>query len=519
MDLVAIAMRTKGVMDAGLILWFVVGFPTSRISRISKGGQPNIIILFSDDVGYGDFRTFGHPTQEWTGVDRMATEGRYPIRAGMFGHPHVFGPISTGGLPRNEITIPEALKDAGYVTGMSGKWHLGTNKNRPNDGYHLPHNHGFDYVGINLPISQFWNCNPKLYTVPQMKVCYLYRNDTIIEQPINLNTLTSRLVNDTKEFINANQHRPFFFLLSFPQAHPALFASPKFVGKSKRGLYGDSINEMGWVIEELLSHLVDTGIEKDTLVVFLSDQGPVRDGCGDGGSAGLLRGGKGSSWEGGVRVPAVAWWPGTIKPGSFSGNPVSTMDLFPTALELAGLTNYTKDKNLVIDGKAINDITQKDTTKSGQDALFFYFNGEITAVRYKQYKIHYFAFRPLGDVMDELGEYRCNYTDFSKLHPLFAMNNIGTRHNPPLIFNIDLDPEESMELDPNTTENKELLETVEDLVQSHKASLIPVQSEFAKPMKPELFPCCNPPFCTCNYKEAILPDPHKVKAGPTTIQK
>ncbi|XP_039262035.2 arylsulfatase-like isoform X1 [Styela clava] len=515
--LVVIAVLCGVIFLAYFVIW-----PTPS-SRVANGGKPNIIILLADDTGYGDFQTYGHPTQEWTAVDRMAKEGikfthwsspasvcspsraalltgRYPIRSGIFGKNTVFMDGSIGGLPHREITIAEALRDVGYATGMVGKWHLGINKKNSTDGKNLPMHHGFEYVGINLPYTQLWFCDPKKYNIAQMRSCFVYQNDKIIEQPIKFETLTARLVDDTKEFIDNNKHHPFFFLLSFPQTHAALFSDPRFAQTSKRGRYGDSVNEMGWAIGQVLDQLKYLGIDEDTLVLFLSDQGPMVDGCGEAGDAGVFRGGKATMWEGGVRVPAVAWWPGTISPGTVSHATISTMDILPTALKLAGAEDYLEERKIAIDGKVINDVVKTDTTESFHEALFYYCSDILMSARYKKYKIHYYTVDPMVSGIVSEGGGRCEYSNRTKLFNIFSCEHRAKKQDPPLIFNYEADPQEQISLDATTKENQILLDIIADLVQTHKASIIPVQSEIDKPYYRSITPCCNPPACTCNYK-------------------
>ncbi|XP_039250986.2 arylsulfatase-like [Styela clava] len=515
---------------AGLTMVAVMGSVVYVYLPEPSNGKhpPNVIIMLADDVGYGDLQSYGHPTQERNPIDRMINEGikftdfhspspmcspsrasiltgRYPIRAGIFGHGNVFAPHSSGGLPKREITLPEILKEGGYKTGMVGKWHLGNNAKNRTDGEYLPYHHGFDYVGTILPHSQMWACDPKKYKVSQMRSCFLYQNDTLIEQPINLNTLTPRLVKDTKNFITDNKDRPFFFLLSFPQTHSAVFANPSFYGKSKRGIYGDAVNEMGWAVGEVLDHLVEVGIEKDTFVVFLSDQGPLKDGCKNGGATGFYRGGKATTWDGGIRVPAAAWWPGTIKPNQVSDTTLSMMDLFPTILKFSGLSNHTILDKVTIDGKEINEILLEGDKESPHEALFYYYGEALNAVRYERYKIHYYTMSFVKDAMNSLGDQRCDYTNFFSIEQIvFGFKSRSTKHDPPLIFDIVADPEEIVPLDQSDPKYKNILKKVDDIVQDHKKSIVPVESEVDKPRILDLIPCCNYPRCTCNYNEEIM---------------
>nr|XP_039262179.1 arylsulfatase-like [Styela clava] len=505
-------------MSVAVSLYFIL---TNNYNESQE--QPNIIIMYADDTGYADFQTYGHPTQEWNGVDRMAQEGikftqlstpspictpsraalltgRYPIRTGVFGKNGVFLPSSSGGLPNREITIAKALRDVGYVTGMVGKWHLGINKNSSTDGYYLPHNHGFDYVGTILPHTVSDTCNPEKYNVRQMRSCFLYRNDTIVEQPINLTTLTKRLVVDAKHFIDTNKNNPFFFLFSFPQTHTALFASPEFLGKSKRGIYGDMVNEMGSSINEIMDQLIDLKMEKRTLVIFLSDHGPKLDGCGDGGSPGVFRGGKTSTWEGGIRVPAVAWWPGTIKPGIVSDAVLSSLDIFPTVLKIAG-SNYIERHNLTIDGHVNDEVIKGLKSESNDETLFFYHSGVLTAARHQQYKIHFYKFRLAVDIMEKLDEMiRCDYTSSTVQDAIYDMETKASKQDIPLIYDIEKDPQESFPLDPESEEYQKVLKLVVQQVQAHNASILAVESEIDKPYTNDA-PCCNPPLCKCNYNE------------------
>ncbi|MGB9625015.1 MAG: sulfatase family protein, partial [Phycisphaerae bacterium] len=262
---------------------------------------PNLVILFADDLGYGDLCCYGHPSIRTPNLDRMASEGlrftdfysaapvctpsraalltgRLPIRSGMVGTTrHVLFPDSKGGLPASEITIAEALKTKGYATACVGKWHLG---HLPQ---YLPTRNGFDsYYGI--PYSN------------DMKPSPILRNEEVIEEPAVQETLTPRYTDEAIKFIRREKDKPFFLYLAYNFPHVPLHVSDRFKDKSLRGLYGDVVEEIDWSVGEVLRTLRELGLAEKTLVVFSSDNGPWLIKNQHGGSAGLLRDGKGSTW-------------------------------------------------------------------------------------------------------------------------------------------------------------------------------------------------------------------------------
>ena len=322
---------------------------------LAAAKPPNIIIIMADDLGYGDLGCYGHPSIRTPNLDRMAAEGlrftdfysganlctpsraalltgRLPVRSGMAGGPgrHVLYPTSTGGLPTNEITIATALKSVGYKTACIGKWHLG---HLPQ---FLPNSHGFDHF-FGLPYSNdmdpvtaktrrddSFSNNPKSenFNVP------LIRNGEILERPVKQNTLTKRYTEEAIRFIKANKKQPFFIYFPHTFPHVPLFASENFKGKSARGRYGDTVEEIDWSVGQVLETLRKEKLAENTLVIFTSDNGPWLMMKENGGSAGLLRDGKAGTWEGGHRVPAIAWWLGKIKPERVTSEVTSAMDIF-----------------------------------------------------------------------------------------------------------------------------------------------------------------------------------------------
>ena len=443
-------------------------------NEIEQNLKPNFIIVFVDDMGYGDLGSYGHPTIYTPNLDKMAYEGqkwtqfysassvctpsraalltgRLPIRNGMIGKRNrVLFPNSKYGLPNSEITIAEKLKESGYKTAAIGKWHLGHKKE------YLPLQHGFDYYyGIPYsndmdkmngetccPGSKYWqkyeNKNQgstKFYNVP------LIENNDIIERPVDQTTITKRFSDKAVEFIKNNKEDNFFIYLAHNLPHIPLYASDDFLGKSKRGLYGDVIEEidhgMGLIMEELKKNHLD----KNTIVVFTSDNGPWLPFETHSGSAGLLREGKGTTWEGGQRIPGIFWGAG-IKPGVIN-DLGSTMDIFPTLLEMSN-TNMVDDR--IIDGVSIKNTLLKHEP-SKRETIFYYRSREIYAVRYGEYKAHLIT----------QGAY--NYPKGSDEKIVLDI---------PLLYNLNIDPSEKYNI---ADENPGILLEIEKIIEKHKKNL------------------------------------------------
>jgi arylsulfatase A len=377
---------------------------------------PNIVVIFTDDQGYGDLGSYGHPTIRTPNIDRLAAEGqrwtsfygapvctpsraqlltgRLAIRTGLASG--VLFPDSQGGLQPDEVTIPEVLKSRGYATIAIGKWHLGVLPQ------YLPTKQGFDsYFGIpysndmdmvadgdvpgGIPGGRFGGyMNPKTeyFRVPLM------RNDQIVERPANQTTITQRYTDEAISFIKANRTKPFFVYLAHNMPHMPLFRSHEFEGRSQRGKYGDVIEELDFNVGRLIQTLRDLQLDRSTLVVFTSDNGPWAPYLEQGGSAGLLRGAKGSTWEGGMREPAIFWWPGTIKPAVVTGIG-SELDLLQTFAAIAGAT---PPSDRPLDGYDLS-ATLKRGAPSPRQTIFYYatntgYPAPFVAVRRGPYKLH-----------------------------------------------------------------------------------------------------------------------------------
>ncbi len=353
--------------------------------------QPNFVLIFVDDMGYGDMARTGHPTIATPNLDRLADQGvmmtqfysassvcspsraalltgRYPIRTGIT---RVLFPHHDIGLPQTEKTCATLLKTKNYATACIGKWHLG---HLPE---FLPTSHGFDYY-YGIPYSNDMDGSGRP-PIPLM------RNTEIIEQPCDQTTLTKRYTQEAVKFIQENQDGPFFLYLAHTMPHIPLFRSKAFVGRSKRGLYGDVIEEIDWSVGQVMAALEQAGAEKNTFLVFTSDNGPWSHKKQNGGSSGLLRGAKASTWEGGHREPFIARYPGVLPAGRMCTEVGTTMDLFTTIITLAGIP-VPGDRP--IDGKNILPVLQG-TEKSPHDKFYYYWLEDLNAIRSGKYKLHF----------------------------------------------------------------------------------------------------------------------------------
>ncbi|MBI5692502.1 MAG: sulfatase [Verrucomicrobia bacterium] len=395
--------------------------------------RPNIVIIFTDDQGYGDLGCYGSPDIATPHIDRLAAEGlrftsfyaatfcgpsRAQLMTGCYaarvGHARNPGPGSNWGLHPAEVTIAEVLKQAGYATMAIGKWHLG---DAPE---FLPTRQGFDaYLG--LPFSNdMWRYHPKmpprenedaLMRATRERAAYtgyagsdsyypprggfpndlpLMRDETVIETNPDQRQLTTRYTEAALDFISRHRDRPFFLYLAHAMPHVPLFVSEKFAGKSARGLYGDVVMEIDWSVGQILGQLRRLGLDERTLVVFTSDNGPWLAYGIDGGSAGPLREGKGTIWEGGVRVPAIFRWPGKIPAGRRTAAVAGNIDLLPTCAQLAG-ARLPSDR--VIDGRDLGPLLTGASDRSPH-AFFHYLGGSAEgqvnyrAIRDERWKLH-----------------------------------------------------------------------------------------------------------------------------------
>lgn len=459
---------------------FIILFASHRagIAGALAEGQnrpPNIVIILADDLGYGDLGCYGHPTIRTPNLDRMAAEGmrftqfysaepvctpsraalltgRLPIRNGMCSDKRrVLFHNSGGGLPSSEITLAEILKERGYATTCIGKWHLG---HLPQ---FLPMQQGFDsYFGIpysndmdrvtGIPLGRAAFNPPKIeyWNVPLM------RNDQVLERPAEQSTITKRYGEESIAFIRENRERPFFLYLAHNLPHVPLFRSKEFEGRSTRGLYGDVVEEVDSTVGNILDTLRMLELERETFVFFTSDNGPWLQFAEQGGSAGLLREGKGSTWDGGMRVPGIAWRPGYVSPNTVTQELASTLDLFTTSVKLAG-GELPADR--VIDGIDLNPVLTGNGPSPRQE-MFYYRGTQLMAVRHGPWKAHFITQPGYGP-------------------------DAAVKHDPPELYHLLHDPSERTNV---AKEHPEVIEEIRGIVKTHQEKLEVPPSQLEIPL-------------------------------------
>ena len=376
-----------------LTLFFVSSCSLEPISK-----TPNVIFILTDDMGFSDLGSYGSKMINTPNLDLLASEGAllnsyyssqavcsasrasiltgsYPNRIGISG---ALGPNSKTGINPNEFLMSEMFKQQGYNTAIYGKWHLGDNPK------FLPTNHGFDdFYGI-LYSNDMWPYHPERPdSYPDLM---LYDYDKPIEVLTDQSDLTMELTNKSISFIEKNKDDPFFLYLAHPQPHVPLFASSEFKGRSDYGLYTDVIEEIDNSVGLIIKSLKENKLDRNTIVVFTSDNGPWLSYGDHAGSTGVYREGKGTTWEGGQRVPCIVWYPNEIESNTVLSTPFMGIDWLPT---FAKLTNSTLSKNK-IDGKNIWENLTGKTFEDPHEALFFYYHkNSLHAVRYGDYKMYF----------------------------------------------------------------------------------------------------------------------------------
>jgi arylsulfatase A len=390
--------RTIGILFVTLLF-------RSALSAVDAP-PPNFVIINIDDLGYADIEPFGSKLNRTPNLNRMAAEGRrlttfygapvcspsraslmtgcYPKRA--LPIPHVLFPANDVGLAPAEITLAEVLKQAGYATGIVGKWHLG---DQPE---FLPTRQGFD-EWFGLPYSNDMgpaadgvksNFGEPLPTTTKNRQppLPLMRNEAVIQRVFatNQTELVARYTEEALRFIQAHKEKRFFLYLAHNAVHFPLYPGDRFRGKSGHGLYSDWVEEMDWSVGEILNALRTNGLAKNTLVLFTSDNGGTDRAVNQ-----PLRGHKGTTWEGGMRVPTIAWWPGKIPAGTSNDAICGMFDVLPTLASLAGVKLPADRK---IDGKDVRSVLMDERVSKSLHDDFYYFKGlKLQAVRDSEWKL------------------------------------------------------------------------------------------------------------------------------------
>jgi len=443
-------LRRVGLAGAALS---VAGLPGGCGPRLTR--PPNVVLVFADDLGYGDLGVYGARGYDTPNLDRLAEEGVrffdfyasqavcsasraalltgcYSERVSILG---ALGPSSEVGLNPDEETLAEILETRGYVTGIFGKWHLGHREE------FLPLQHGFDeYVG--LPYSNdMW---PVEYDGSRLEeggrsgyppLPLMEGNEVVeyIEDLKDQDRLTTLYTERSVDFIERHRDRPFFLYLAHSMPHVPLGVSERFRGRTPRGLFGDVIREIDWSVGQVLEALQRNGLEEDTLVIFTSDNGPWLNFGNHAGSTGGLREGKGTAFEGGPRVPAIMRWPGHIQGGTVFPGMASTLDILPTVAAIAGASLPER----TIDGVSLVPVLEGRAGKSPRDRFLFYYGGELRGVRQAKWKRVYshrtrsyagvepgldglpgpYAFPTVPEALYDMDEDPAETTDVSLLHP------------------------------------------------------------------------------------------------------
>eukprot|EP00928_Gymnodinium_smaydae_P032160 TRINITY_DN23365_c0_g1_i1.p1 TRINITY_DN23365_c0_g1~~TRINITY_DN23365_c0_g1_i1.p1 ORF type:complete len:561 (-),score=106.83 TRINITY_DN23365_c0_g1_i1:132-1814(-) len=515
----------------------------------APAAKPNVVIIFADDMGYGDTSHTGNPTALTPHLDRMAAEGmrftqwysgfhvcspsrasmltgRLPVRSGCAGSlwtGGVFTDDAVGGLPDNETTLAELLKPHGYTSMAIGKWHLGQQE------HFLPLAQGFDeYFGI--PFSVDMGRSAWMPDAKRVSVLPLIHNTSVIEQPVNLDTLDARYAEKAVSFIHAQAaaKTPFFLYFACNHVHVPDYASEGMCNSSKRGRYGDALAEMDRSIGAVLQGLRSAGVDENTIVFFTSDNGPWLKFGVDAGSAGPFFEGKGTTWEGGIREPAIVRWPGRIAPGSISTAVAATYDIFVTVAALAGAA-LPEDR--VIDGQDLSGILLRGAPEPSR--CLFHYKGRpstglppaaddpkpgLWAVRCGAYKAHFVT---QCAVMHRYGDKRCSSSLASGEDHIDADPGYWSRgswpwpifdsapivHDPPLLYNVEHDLSEQFPIPSTSAEYAKALALIQRARALHEATLTPVPDQMGRGGNPDLKVCCDAasksklptyPNCTCN---------------------
>nr|XP_058972971.1 N-acetylgalactosamine-6-sulfatase-like [Pocillopora verrucosa] len=457
--------------------------------------KPNIVIMLMDDMGWGDLGVLGQPAKETPNLDKMAADGmlftdfysanplcspsraalltgRLPIRNGFYTtNAHArngYTPQNiVGGIQDNEDLLPELLKSEGYYSKIVGKWHLGQQPQ------YLPLKHGFDewFGAPNCHFGPYDNKKtPNIPVYKDGKMVGRYYQQFPINRKTGESNLTQIYTEEALDFIESQSKvkRPFFLYWAPDATHGPVYASSKFLGNSQRGLYGDAVRELDDSVGRILRKLEDLGISKNTFVFFSSDNGAAMYSKDRGGSNGPFLCGKETTFEGGMREPSIAWWPGKIKAGQVSHQLGTLMDLFTTALSLAGAKSQAKK---VIDGIDLSQVLFNQSVTARP--VFFYRGNEMMAIRYGLYKAHYWTWSNSWEEFHEGVDF-CPGENVTGVTTHEQMNYTAS----PVLFHLGRDPGEKYPIRSAEQEYKDVMITIRKLVSVHKSSLVPGEPQF-----------------------------------------
>lgn len=400
------ALETMRSFKTPALSFLVLALSHLGVQAQPRIEKPNFVVILIDDLGYGDIGPFGSKINRTPELDRMAAEGtkltsfyaapvctpsRAQLLTGSYAQrvslPNVLHPASPIGISDKEHTVAELLKEEGYSTMCIGKWHLG---DQPE---FLPTRHGFDHY-FGLPYSNDMGANwqpgeqkPRAGGKPPGPPLPLVRDETVVQRVTrqDQDNLTRLYTEEAVKFIQTPREQPFFLYFAHTAVHTPLHPGAAFKGKSPNGPFGDWVSEIDWSVGQVLEALRKQGLDKNTMVIFTSDNGPWTTQGANGGVATPLKGGKGSTWEGGMRVPTLAWWPGRIAAGNSNDAMTSEMDILPTLVGLAG-GNVPSDN--VIDGKDIWPVLSGLSRESPHEAIFYFkSNHQLEAVRSGPWKL------------------------------------------------------------------------------------------------------------------------------------
>lgn len=457
-------MKTNTIIASAACLSVLIPSHANAGHSNKYNSKPNIIVINCDDMGYGDLSCFGNPTTKTPNLDRMALEGqkwssfyagspvsspsraclltgRLGVRNGMYGDKRgVLFPDSPHGMPKEEYTIAQLLKSAGYSTACIGKWHLGHHDED------MPLQHGFDYF-FGFPFSN------DMSRKEQMKLGWLdypydylvYEQDKIIDKEIDQTTLTKMVTDVAVRYIRNSDRKPFFMYLAHPMPHFPVYSSEEFQGESDGGRYGDTIEELDWSVGEILKTLSAVGKEQNTLVIFTSDNGPWLKYKEQAGSSGPLKDGKNSHYEGGFRVPCIMWG-SMVKPGHVT-QMGSNLDFLPTFCEMAGV-QLPSDR--VFDGISLTEVMHNPSAQSPRQEFYYYRGSLLYAVRVGNYKLH---------LMDKSAYGRDKLVIYDK----------------PYLYDLSSDPGEHYNV---ADEHPDIVDMIMSVIKEHKSNITIVDSIF-----------------------------------------